>query len=708
MPDIVSRIKIEAQGADQAAREILKLKRAYEEAGAAAKGMSPASVGSGDPFAKAVAQNSGVMAGGQSPADVAARETRNRQYQEGVRSREEANNSFNRTLREAPERVSGAFGTAEALSRGQGGAALGTAAGSLGGLVGGGLGAALLAVAAGAMGIQRMSEEAFGRLEETFATGMSQRMGINAFELDRERIGFARMGVPQQMIQQFFQTAGQSGVDFNRGSTQAAVNAAMFGSSVLGMNPASSAALIGTLNRANVNASNIMGFGLMGQAQQAFGRPNMSMFVSALTDAVESATTRGIEMSTQNTLEASNMIAGLAQFGGMSPQGAATFAGQLRGRGIEAAQLSRPEDIIALQAMRKPGMSITDTMLEMEQHPERVNQEVFKFLSSQAGNDTNYLRLRVQSYLGSGTTMSDVDRFIRTEGKMTGNVDIDRANTGGTATAEELAPDKETLKAIQVFMVRQNQFLAEANDAMLGLTTGLGAKMINLFGKEYPFNPMGMTKEGFDPRLASAQAAAHAGVAALDSVTAQDLSISHAVIESAEFEDLSKGNRRMISALLTRPDSGTSMAAAAELRQNPEVARYLQQTFTQFGGAPNQHLAELMATSGQYLGTGMGSWGEIGQALIESAIEGEATRLRQENPDEYRTMNRARNAATRALTYGPGGINEELQALGIFNGYGLSSDITVQQLDSVISLLREALGIDAVNTDGGVSGVREP
>ena len=701
MPDIVSRIKVEAQGADQAAREILKLKAAYEQAAQAARGLSPGRVGSNDPFAQATSPNHGVMAGGQSNEDVAGRETRNRQYYSQVRDRESANRNYNSMFRHAPGAVSSAFNVAESASQGRGGAALGGIASGLGGLLGGAGGIGLMAVAAGAMGVQRMAENAFGRLQETFGTGMSQRMGIDARSLDRQRLGFARMGAPEQMISRFFSSAGQSGVDFGRGSTQDAVNAAIFGSTVLGLDPSVAASMVGTLNRSNVNAANIMNAGTLGVAQQSFGRPNISMFIGALTDAIQTATARGIEMSTAGVSQSANLIAGLAQYGGMSAQGATAFAGRLRSRGLDSAQLSRPEDVIAFQLMRGEGMSVSDTMLAMEQSPEEVNRRMYQFLRTQTGGDTDALRLRMQRHLGPGTTMSEVDRFLRTQGAMTGDIATDRARLGGAATEASLrAGGPGTDEMLAIFQERQKELLHGLNQSMLNLTTGLSSLMTGAI----PFDPASMTTEGIDIGTASRKANAHVGVATLNEMTVQDVSVNHLVIDSAEYGRLNRANQRTAAALASRVDSGTSMATAATLRNNPAAARAIQSAFIELSGSENARLAEVMAQGPGMLGESVGSWGDIGRDLIAAVTEFQAHQLRQNDP-EYGGMlgmSRARTAARRSITSGPGGINADLQALGIFDGVQLSDDITHSQLSQVIDLLREALAVDAVNTDGGV------
>jgi hypothetical protein len=414
MPDIISRIRLEAEGADQAAREILKLKAAYEEAATAAKGLS-AEVGTGrdDPFAQSIRGDTRTGTLGADNQDILARESRNKLQSDMARERESANSALR-----PPQAINQSLAVAEAIGQGRGGAAASGMAGGIGSLLGGPLGVGLLAGAALLTGAQKMADKSFSRLENVFGTGMSQRLGMSASDADAQIIGFSRMGVPEQMVQSFFQAASQAGVDMRKDATQGAVNTAMLGSVAYGIDPTAMAGLIGAANRAKVNAENVAGERMLAMAEQSFGRPDVGMFTQSMQGMIESAMGRGVEMTSDTVNAMSVTMAALAQFGGFSSTGAAQFAGKLQERGVAAAGLQKPEDVVAFQAMRDSGMSVTDTMLAMERDPMEVNRRVMEYLKKTSGDNQDLLRLRVQSYLGAGTSMSAVDRFIETHTAM--------------------------------------------------------------------------------------------------------------------------------------------------------------------------------------------------------------------------------------------------------------------------------------------------
>ena len=98
MADIMSRIILQAQGGDQAAREVGKVTEAYEKAGRASKGIGgDVSTGgaAGDPFARATAP------GGFIPSTQQGRDAQNQQYWEGVQRRENRHTALSRVNQRA-------------------------------------------------------------------------------------------------------------------------------------------------------------------------------------------------------------------------------------------------------------------------------------------------------------------------------------------------------------------------------------------------------------------------------------------------------------------------------------------------------------------------------------------------------------------------------------------------------------------------------
>lgn len=494
--DIISRIKVEAQGTDQAAREIRKLKEAYDQVSAAARNLSPSSVGGGDPFSKATQPNTGVMAGGQTNADVAERETRNRRYEEQAKDRERANQSYGSGFR--PTFVNQGAQIAEAASSGRGGAAVGGALSGLAGLLGPG-GMALATGGALAMTGQRWAENEWERMQSLFGTGTVQRLGRGYNEIEGVMAGYGRMGVPLDMVRQFFTAGGQSGISGTRAGTLGAANTMMEAARELGLDPSTSAQFLGTLTRGNVELSRFGGFSgyqNVGRMAGAFGRENLNDFLRTLTGSVNEALTRGVAMTADQVSERQYMLEAYGRFGGLSIQGAQALNQQAQQRGFGAAQLQRPEDVMAFSAMRDTGMSVTDTMLAMERSPDTVNARVYDYLKRSTGGDTDLLRLRLQRYLGG--SMSQVDAFIRTQ--------------EGVATDTDEKREEDRLKyrlrggesamygeEVRVTSVRQAQMLREVEKTMLRITTGLQEFLQTLVSGDVNRDVLSMRWEGYMP-----------------------------------------------------------------------------------------------------------------------------------------------------------------------------------------------------------------
>lgn len=681
MPDIISRIKVEAQGADQAAREILKLRDAYRQAGEAAKGMS-ASIGGGsgvDPFAKATAAGGGAIAGGgNSPADVVAREERSRNYRESVKERESKNSSMGAF---GPQGINQGIGVAEALSQGRGGSAVGGIASGIGSLLGGPAGIALVATAAVAMGVQKFADSSFGRLQEAFGSGNAQRLGVSAQTYDKESLGFSRMGIPIGMVKSFFSAASQSGVDMTKGSTQAGINSVMNAASLLGLSPEAGAGLIGALNRSGVNVGNVVNNGMFGIAKQSFGGANVSLFTSTLQSLVDSASSRGITLGTGSVNSSTNTLAALAQFGGFSAPGAATFAQQLQARGQQAAGVGSAEDIIAYQAMRKEGESITDTMIRMEENPGLVNKKVYEYLKGVTGGDEDQLRMRLKSYLGEGTSMSAVDKFIQTQQGMAGLTDSQVAERLGSKNTSWEKPTGEVAESINVFMVRQNDILKEFSDGMLDLTIGLNNAIQKLLGKDVRYGPLGMTKDGWRPDMTAEVSAA---VSAVQGLTVQDVSNLNATIAEA---NLSVRDVRGLEKAIANPRYATALSTASALKADKSLYDRVESLY-RLGGKYSSSTWDSFESG---YGT-IGGWGVASQDIAGNAFANLSDTFKKKKG-----------------LFGSGGYENEAAAKKVdaiaqtfYNQYGTrSQDTTYENFEKMMATLERLIREQGfVYTDG--------
>lgn len=510
MPDIVSRIRVEAHGADQAAREIRKLRDAYTEVGQAAQNLSPGGMGA-DPFAQAVSAPGGGVYGGQrSPADIMDRETRGRNYRDQVRERETSNSAFGG--RGVPGGVGQGIGTAEAVATGRAGAAIGTAATGIGALLGGPLGIGLLAGGAVVMGAQKFADNAFERMQNIWGTGISQRLGRTYENIQDVQTGYGRTGIPFGMVQQFFQAASQTGFNMNRPGALGATNMMMEAMASLGVDPSTVGGLMGGISRAGLDMGRLggdRGYGLIGQVTKSFGRENVGLYLQEMTRGINEMATKGIDIQEEALTRQTNLLGAFRQYGGMTPEGAIAMNRQMMARGITAAQLQRPEDIIAFQAFRSTGVSVTDAMLAMEQNPDEVNRRVYEHLKGATGGREDILRLRLQEYMGGGTTISQVVDFINTMEGM------------GKKSQEELSSDLGAGSgwigrhydengnlvyddpARETVAVRQAELLRGVEESMLALTTGITKTLRDLLTGGLEVNALRITWKGYEPTFTS-------------------------------------------------------------------------------------------------------------------------------------------------------------------------------------------------------------
>ena len=408
MPDIVSEIKLKASGADQAAREILKIKAAYDQTGKAAQDISPDGVGAKDPFARAT---------GGGPARNEALTTRQREertalYRRQREAREDANKGYNADLRRLPGMVSGATGVMQQAGAGKMFGAAGGVLASVGSL----LGPAGLGLAAAGIGIKAMGElggSAFERVQRYWGTGISQRLGVESEDVSGFAIRAGRTGIPAEMINSLLQSASGAGFSATKPGGNVAAQFALEASAMMGVDPSTMGRLLGGVSRAGIGGDKL-NYEMYGMAKGTFGVENVGMFMSELSRTLEEAMTRGVSLTAEQFDRHTGMLGAYAQYGGVSVTGAVAINQMMTQRGAQAGRLQRPEDIIAFQAMRAatPSASITDIMLQMEENPLSVNRAVYEYLKTSTGGNQDLLRLRMQSYTGG--TMSQTAVMIKT------------------------------------------------------------------------------------------------------------------------------------------------------------------------------------------------------------------------------------------------------------------------------------------------------
>jgi len=622
MPDIVSRIRVEAQGADQAAREIRKLRDAYNDVAQAGRNLSPAGVGA-DPFAQAISAPGGGVYGGQrAPADIADRQNTSRIFREDVQQRQVANSSYNQALRGGPGQI---YQVAEQAAMGKGAGAVGGGLGILGSIAGamGPFGVAIAALGGAAIVTQKLADQSFQRLQGMWGTGMTQRLNQRTEATQELMTGFARTGVPMEMVQGFFSSASRAGMTLDAAMLPA-TQMAMEAMAMTGVDPGAMASMLGAMSRGGIGSLGGQ-YNLYSMMKGTFGQANMGTFVQEITRATESSMQRGINVNPQEAIRQANLIGAYSQYGGLSPTGAAALSQMTLERGRNAAALSKPEDIIAFQMMRKadPSMSVSETMMAMEEAPTEVNRKVYQYLKGATGGDQELLRFRMKQYLGPTATMSQANAMIKSFESRVGLTPAEREQLAfgldtqawmGRTKDEETGKYISTSKERQVYAVRQLNALKGIQDAALDTTTAIKGLARILMG-DIKLDALQVGFEGYRPDVMAMLTATQLEA---QEETKTDL--------TAFFEETRKEAGGMSNKELQRLERNVQNApiqmlqaggAGAVLRKDPATMAYWQGMYER-GGMMTAQQFEYFQERG--VGATLGGWGTMvssaGQAML--------------------------------------------------------------------------------------------
>jgi hypothetical protein len=187
------------------------------------------------------------------------------------------------------------------------------------------------------------------------------------------------------------------------------------------------------------------------------------------------------------------MLGAFRQFGELSAEGAVQLRKTAMERGISAAQLQRPEDIIAFQAMRREGMSTLDTQLAMERNPLLVNQRVFEFIEETTGGRDAAIR-KAQRFLGG--TFSGAEAWYET---MQGTKGMEPDEI--LKALESISWGKEDEEVRGVFAIRQAELLKGIEDSFLDMTTrGAEGVLEVLRNEKISVNALSVTWAGYEGR----------------------------------------------------------------------------------------------------------------------------------------------------------------------------------------------------------------
>ena len=398
MADYISRIRLETQGGDGAAKEVRKVRDAYESTRTTVQETNKA-VQEG---AKTVEDSA------RSQEHTVIRSMQTMQRATFAHMMSSAGGTIANTVNQLSSgNVVGAFGS---TMQGVGGAL------SMMGMPIIGAVASLAGVAANTISNLASKEES--RFQQIYGGGLSQQL-MSTYETTRDYI--LRLGVTgvntatsHRMLSAF---AGQGG----RLSEQAipGLNYAADMAQNMGISPDVLGEFLGISSI--LNYQNVLGqtgtrspmsriYGMMLGSFEKYGPAGMQNYLQAINNQQQMLMTRGV--AAQNITEAgmiagATQLAGYTSLGGLTPQGGVALYQLANQRAMAAGAVQQPEDVVALNAVRTmyPGLSVTDAMALMESRPDLVNQVVYSHIVSTAGN-RDVANLMAKRYLGGTTSQA--------------------------------------------------------------------------------------------------------------------------------------------------------------------------------------------------------------------------------------------------------------------------------------------------------------
>jgi hypothetical protein len=555
---------------------------------------------------------------------------------------------------------------------------------------------ALMAVGAAAFGVQKLADKSAQRLENVFGSGLSQRLGTTYAPTQDYMTGLARTGVPMGMVQGLMQAAGGSGAQLNENTvSQFSMMADIAAGS--GVDVGVLGALLGAQQRAGVNTTYAMG----ARGAGAFGRGSLGTFFTELTRTIEDAMQSGISLSQEEVERRANVIAGLATVGGLTPTGAVAMNQMMTSRGQRAGLLQNPEDIIAFQALRKPGMSIAETIAVMEESPKAVNEAMFEYMERASGGNQDELFLRVRRYLGGNATAGQVNAFIATrgggavaegEGLPTAGIYGKKyvLDDKGNPILEDVDPARRTTALLQIEMLKGVQ------DAMLELTTALSSVSAWIMGRDISTSAtdVGLGGISISERKEALQDV-HAQIDEIDTMTTQNIQNLQAEVINLNADELKR-----VSPLIN-PMMAENFSTIAALRDNPTLQRTIGNIYA---ATPGYDLAwNDLVSSGfsETFGSGVGSFDDVFQNIL-GAIHGTVKRqVKEEIPWELADIRPFATSSREEI------MNDLFAVLQSYFERSVTSEESMDR--SLQQLLAELGAAGFVITDGNIAiPSREP
>lgn len=400
--DVLSRIILQAQGGDQAAREIEKVRRAYDEAGKSAKEMTAGvAAPTTDPFAAATRKAlppPSQVGGGPSPTAGFAKDP-----MEGARQR-----MAEHATAVGVQRVTGAgVGITQAAARGDipGAAAGGLAAAAPL------LGAAapfLLAAGLAVKGVGMLAGNEYERVQQLYQSGLSQQLGIGYTPTRELALQAARhpTGIPSERAIEMLQALAGAGGRVTGQFMPMAERMAQWG-----IAPAAMGNVMATMQRMGFQGG--VSERTMGILAGSFGygrvAPAMQSISQLLEDAMARGSDRAGEMLSKGTLGVASRLAGYAS-AGLSMEGAVGLYRQMDQTYSQVTRLQTPLDVMSFRAMRKPGEAMFETLLRMEKDTERTGVREYELLKERYGGNLNTVKMVMMR--GRGLTAAQAEAYV--------------------------------------------------------------------------------------------------------------------------------------------------------------------------------------------------------------------------------------------------------------------------------------------------------
>ena len=459
--DVISRIVLQAQGGDQAAREIGKVKNAFDEAGKSAKQVA-AGVGgaAADPFAAATSKalpSPRVVGGGASPTPGFEKDP-----MEGARQRTQQHEA----LTGLPFQRGAAVATGMATSVSQGDVA-GTAAGGLAGIAGIAgaaapwlLGAAILAKGTGALAVGEKES-----VHQLWQSGMAQRMGLGYTSLRNQLLAMARnpAGVPSEKLTGLTQALGAAGGRMTGQFFPMAQRMTNWG-----VDPSAMGQTMATMQRLGFQGG--VSENTMGVLGGAFGVGRIGPAMQSVGAILENAMARGADragtMLSKGTLGIATRLAAF-QGGGFSLEGATQLYEQMDQTAAGTSRLKTPMDVMTFRAMRKPGEPMFETLLRMEGGKGGSTEDTqiaeYQMLKERFGGNLNMVKMVLMR--GRNLTAIQAEAYVGVrEGLVSppapeARPPLDPFAAGVTRMEQYKVLEKANRRAMEVMLATFNMFL---------------------------------------------------------------------------------------------------------------------------------------------------------------------------------------------------------------------------------------------------------